>query len=386
MSLLIPILTLAAANPVFVRTVNADVHEGRYEMRIEGEAPLDPADVKGRIEGRRITLYVEGGRARSENRAWGHGELHVRAFRHKERLELEGRLPASGCAGGVSVVAAGQGGVIARVSCATGPGDVSATEVPPPRTEGVAAAPPPLAKTHDESLLQAVALPPPPVAEAPVLPAPERNPPAKATVAEAVPAAAAVASPSTGPKAPAAAAGAAPQASLWGAALKALFPILLLGGVAWVGLKVSRRRRGLGRHVRIMETTPLGPRRSLIVAKVGNETLLLGASEAGIALIQVRTNDAKPAEEGDELPGGSRVDEAPEGSWLDVMPGGTPEGDEAPEAGQVKLLSRLFRKRRRGLPESWPFANVLDASLLEDSSEDRELREKLALGMEARVP
>jgi len=183
--------------------------------------------------------------------------------------------------------------------------------------------------------------------------------------------------------------------SLWGVAGKTLLPILLLAGVAFAALKLSRRRRQLGRHVRILETTTLGPRRSLIVAKVGNETLLLGASEAGISLIQVRPVDQDRHDRDDDVDTevapksftkSAPDDNADDGLWVDAMDVKGAVSDESPEAGQVRMLARLFRKRRRDVPEAWPFANVLDASLMEESVEDRELREKLVLGMEARVP
>jgi flagellar biogenesis protein FliO len=175
------------------------------------------------------------------------------------------------------------------------------------------------------------------------------------------------------------------QASLWGAALKALLPVLMLGAFAILGLRFAKKRRTEGRHVRILETTQLGPKRSLIVAKVGDETLLLGASEAGIALIQVRPSGAA-ADSSRSHGREDDIDVSPK--WADVLPAdfrSKPIGEDDEDVGQATMLSRLFRKRRQDIPEAWPFANVLDASLMEESVEDRELREKLAMGMEARV-
>src|SRR5687768_16040020 len=114
-----PLLSLLAltASPVFVQSVQGRADTGQYVLQIQGEGPLQPQQVSGRVEGRRFTVYVDGGRARSENRAWGSGEDHVRAFRHKERLELEGRLPAVDCKATVNVAAGQNGSVIASVSC-----------------------------------------------------------------------------------------------------------------------------------------------------------------------------------------------------------------------------------------------------------------------------
>src|SRR5581483_4434853 len=67
---------------------------------------------------------------------------------------------------------------------------------------------------------------------------------------------------------------------------------VVLGGVALLALAavafyVSRRRAvGNRRHIQILETASLGPKRALVVARVGDATLILGSSEAGITLLQ----------------------------------------------------------------------------------------------------
>jgi hypothetical protein len=53
-------------------------------------------------------------------------------------------------------------------------------------------------------------------------------------------------------------------------------------------LVLARRRHRVARVVDIVETASLGPRRSLVVARVGDELLLLGSSEGGIALLATR--------------------------------------------------------------------------------------------------
>ena len=73
--------------------------------------------------------------------------------------------------------------------------------------------------------------------------------------------------------------------------------VALLAALAGAALFLSqRRRRPRGRHVEIVETTSLGPRRALVVARVGGELVLLAASEAGIALLPHRLDPRAAAE------------------------------------------------------------------------------------------
>lgn len=58
--------------------------------------------------------------------------------------------------------------------------------------------------------------------------------------------------------------------------------------LAVVALFVLRRRSQAPRLITIVETTSLGPRRSLVVARLADELLLLGSSEQGIALLATR--------------------------------------------------------------------------------------------------
>lgn len=392
MSPLLSLLTVTAG-PVFLQDVVAGPAPHAYTLQIEGEAPLEASQVKGRVDGRRVTVDVFGARVRKDKRTFGQGDGAVRAYRHRDRVELEGRLPDGDCEARVNIAAGPSGRVLARVSC---PGVSRVVSAPP-----VVSAPAEVKiAPEQEALRQAVALAAPVPEESPQAmraappSAAQKDPaPSPATGAPAVPTATEAASSSA--PAPGGTNATAPRPevssttqtldapSLWGSALGALLPVGVLGLIAFFGLKLARKRRGFGRHVHIVETTPLGPKRALIVVRVGNETLLLGASEAGISLIQVRPSEALVGEAVEaEAP---RSVEAVASTWTDTLV--VPEPLAEPETpGQVKLLSRLFRKRRQDIPEAWPFANVLDASLLEESIEDRELREKLAMGMEARIP
>src|SRR3990172_10780134 len=63
---------------------------------------------------------------------------------------------------------------------------------------------------------------------------------------------------------------------------------LLLAGLAAAALVMARRRGRVPRLVEIVESASLGPRRSLVVARLGDEILLLGSSEGGVTLLSTR--------------------------------------------------------------------------------------------------
>ena len=68
-----------------------------------------------------------------------------------------------------------------------------------------------------------------------------------------------------------------------------LLPLLVLAALGGTVVWAKRRAPMQGRLLTILESTSLGPRRSLVVARLGTETLLLGSSEAGITLLAART-------------------------------------------------------------------------------------------------
>ncbi len=134
-----------------------------------------------------------------------------------------------------------------------------------------------------------------------------------------------------------------PPAGLWVSAL-------LLAGLAAGAFALTRRRTRHTRMVELVESTSIGPRRSLVVARLGEELLLLGSSEAGIALLS--TTPAPPR--------------------LAAAPAPPAEGRG------FGLLARL-----RLAPQRAP-APAFD-SLLSESLEDVELRRKLASGQAGSV-
>ena len=117
-------------------------------------------------------------------------------------------------------------------------------------------------------------------------------------------------------------------------------PLLLIALLAAVALALTRRRRRPGPWIQILQTTSLGPKRALVVAQLGAETVLLASSEAGIVLIKSGLSRAEP---------------------------------------------RLAPAAPRALPTKGPPRSAHFEDYLAESAEDLELRQKVAAGQQARV-
>ena len=104
----------------------------------------------------------------------------------------------------------------------------------------------------------------------------------------------------------------------------------------------ARRRRRGTRLVHVIESAPIGPKRSVVVCRLGDELLVLGSSEAGVTLLATRPAPVQPA--------------------------------AALEESQAGVLARMGLARKPGFEE-----------LLAESAEDLELRRKLAAGRAGRV-
>ena len=230
---------------------------------------------------------------------------------------------------------------------------------------------------------------------------------------------------------------------------------VVLPGVALAALALGaylfarRRKGGIERHIHIVETASLGPRRTLVMARIGGETLLLGTSEAGITLLKSdgRGAESRTGADGREAHPSSSLSSvplfmstststsasasmspsqpasapAPDTSETDVPifealadipeprgaeplapPGGAGSraGFRSIEGGLASLFGRTASGRRSSSgPVDGEGAGHLDVrepgdrrqsatafdDILEDSIEDQELRRKLAAGLSARA-
>jgi flagellar biogenesis protein FliO len=133
--------------------------------------------------------------------------------------------------------------------------------------------------------------------------------------------------------------------------------------VAGLGLMlVVARRRQVTRtsNITIVETAALGPKRSLVIADVLGERIVLGLTEAGLTVLS------------------SRPAPAPEPEPFVIPPAEVPLA--MPTAPKMGFFDRL-----RGRVAASPQAPAFDQALRE-SLEDEELRAKLQAGYRGVVP
>ena len=440
------------ATQITITEVSAAREGDRVAIDVKSDAMIDPEATSAKVGEGRLYLFVYDAHVHEANRAWKNDVAEdaeeIRAHRHKQKVELAIPLGDVSCQGPVELEKS-PGGLRALVACDGGPrpsaarssraATVSAQPAnPESRVTTLPAASSPTAVKPEAlgaALKAKLSLDPEPAAKPPAAKVAAPPPPAT-TVAK--PASALSSSPSVAPPAPSSAA--APPApdvlaapSTPSASGTPANSGVFLGGGALLALAAaafyfSRRRASNGRrHIQILETASLGPKRALVVARVGDATLILGSSEAGITLLQsVPDADASrssgggiavpelsfaPAVPASAEPAGVApareatsppkiiVEEARSSGPVAVVPiAGTnntwsidanglpavddeitgPPLDTRVEA-QDGLLSRLFK---RGTPanDSPRFEDIL-----EDSFEDQELRRKLALGLPGRV-
>jgi hypothetical protein len=218
--------------------------------------------------------------------------------------------------------------------------------------------------------------------------------------------------------------------------------LAVLAGAAYL---LARRRKGaaVDRHIQILETASLGPKRTLIMARIGGETLLLGTSEAGITLLKsggsgaemfsssqlpssvarhagpaVASTDQGPADPfaaaetlGEiDVPIVEALADIPEPRGEQPLAAGNGRaGFRSIEGGLASLFGRSAGGRRSpadAFSDAFDDAPVVLAGaslpggldrrvvprggagfedILEDSIEDQELRQKLAAGLSARA-
>jgi len=316
-SLLLSTLSIFAT-PVFISEVRATREPGHLRVEVRGEAGIDPEAARTRIDGGRLLLVLGGTRVRADNRSWPleEGEGEIRAHRHPDEIELDVPIGGNGCSGPVELEGTATG-LTALVGC-DGPARATrgaeaakatamaeSTRKPAPVPAKVAATA--IVTAKEKTALDAlVALPEdepatasavkvaPRVAkaDAPAMAAPAAAEAVSAKASKAPEVAAAPTTPAKPLLLPAPAGegtDAGEKASEPSAPrLRAVsLPAVLLAGLAIAAYVVARRRRVPKlKQIQILETASLGPKRSLVVARIGEETLVLGTSEAGITLLK----------------------------------------------------------------------------------------------------
>ncbi|BDG07993.1 flagellar biosynthetic protein FliO [Anaeromyxobacter paludicola] len=200
------------------------------------------------------------------------------------------------------------------------------------------------------------------------------------------PAPAAVPAPALAPPLPAAAAPAAEPARELARPLElpassgglgsVAVPALLLLALAAAALLLARKKARAGGLVQVLETASLGPRRSIVVARVGDELLVLGSSERGIQLLSSRPCDPALA------PLAAPPPLAAPGAAAAPAWSAAPREKLSEVAGSVRGLFEKLSAHRAGAPPPPP---PDFAALLAESAEDEELRRKLATGQRGQV-
>lgn len=149
----------------------------------------------------------------------------------------------------------------------------------------------------------------------------------------------------------------APASSSWSSFAAPGFALAALAALAFA---LTRRRAKSTRSISVVETASLGPKRSLVIADVMGERMVLGVSEAGISVLSTR---AAPQPE--------------------PAPFVIPPPLETVSASLSKEMSFFDRMLGR-VPQ--PNAVASFDETLRDSLEDQELRAKLSLGQRSVVP
>jgi len=351
-----------------VDAANAELRGGTLAVQVETSGPVASTDVRTKVLAHSFVVYLGGARVRPDRIHLGIATQPITAYSRLTYAKIEVLLQAGlGCAGPVSVTT-GPTSVRAEVGCALRPSetDQAPAESRAASSAGATQAPPP-PKPRRETKIEVTPLADPPLAARPQAPVRPQTPvlvrvsplaPAALAAAPPVAAAPTVTSPTAAP-------GTGGHSAL-------IACLLLVLAAAAFGLW-KRRSAPLVRRIRILETAPLGPRRALILAEVNGVTMVIGASEAGIALLTAPTSasheGAIPSNEG-------TADERD--STFGALAA-------SHSLGQSGALHRLFPKS--GSPAAESDAEISDreedaafASMLAETIEDQELRQRLSTG------
>ncbi len=146
-----------------------------------------------------------------------------------------------------------------------------------------------------------------------------------------------------------------------------ILPLFALAGLGAAAYVLSKKKARATHLVQVLETAHLGPKRSLIVARVGGQTLLLGTSETGVALLTTIEEDPTLQ---------AAADRAAAGVGLEAA-----LADKESGSSQASFLSRLIA----GAHGKAAKGQDAFAQMLAESAEDQDLRRKLEAGLAGRV-
>jgi flagellar biogenesis protein FliO len=422
-SLLSP-LALAAApidDTPAIESASAQLQDGRLAAEIVTTLPMFREDLRAKLDGRTLVLYVTGAVIPGSKKVYGEGTDAVRALARATYTKLEIPFPAGAACAGTPAIALDE--TVIKVSVGCGSGAAAPTrvvraealtekllaggnaEVATPAKTAVVETP--AANKNDAAKPEA-----PVTAKAPEAKAPEAkiSETAKATVAKTDvktdivvknDAPVAKATPVSVSKSEPTAVGPRPSESS--------MPTMLIGFLMVAGAfafmfwrKRKQQHSGL---IRILETASLGPKRTIVVAEIDGEKMILGTSEAGISVLTPASRLPSPFSEttratminmppgfAEETTGTAR--RADQAALVVAAAASTRIAAQADkdvaEDNEGGLLARLFRRQgaNNAVTETdHNLGNMEDdfRDLLTDSLEDEELRRRLQSGLGGRI-
>jgi flagellar biogenesis protein FliO len=463
-----------------IEKATATVDDGRLIAEVTTSLPIFREDLRAKVDGRNVVLYVQGAAINGPKRVFGEGPQAVRAYARSSYVKLEMPLPAGVSCGGPATISVADDTIHMSMAC-KGAGVAAAAAAPKaeaaapaaeiaaaeraieaakaiePKAEPKAArdilqeraavAPKTAETVKTRSLTKAEAEAPTPTkiwAAAPAAAAAEakttetaKTEVAKTEVAKAAEPAVAAATHAaekpaalpTQAEAPKAevkpivavpareekrttAENAAPQPADSNSGVMVGAALLLLAGAAFY-LHRRRKQQQAG-LIRILETASLGPKRTLVVAEVDGEKMILGTSEAGISVLTPAGRAASPWGEqtmssrvhlpADMLTGQTMVQGHPAlamATTSTAIPAyaaatamahapktvAEPEIHIETDENEGGLLSRLFRRNAATIESDEGLGNMEEEfrDLLQDSIEDEELRRRLQAGLGGRT-
>src|SRR4051812_13927348 len=116
---------LALSGYVTIDGVAAGAADSQVTVEVKTSAPVETGDIRSKFAGGMMQLYLDGGHARGDRRAFQSGGLEASVLKRTGYAKVEVPLAAElGCVGPVTV-AAGQKGFTASIKC-------TGAEVPAP--------------------------------------------------------------------------------------------------------------------------------------------------------------------------------------------------------------------------------------------------------------